>query len=109
LDAYQSALGGKSPKVEIVEVDEVSDTSAPERTLPHPGYGRGNPITDYSSSQIDAVVRYILSDGLLRSNDEIIEEASKQIFQFAKTGSRIQKILTESINRVKRLSSNGQG
>jgi very-short-patch-repair endonuclease len=109
LDAYQSALGGKRAKVDIVEEDEMSDTSAPERTLPHPGYGRGNPITDYSSSQIDAVVRYILSDGLLRSNDEIIEEASKQIFQFAKTGSRIQKILTESINRVKRLSTNGQG
>jgi very-short-patch-repair endonuclease len=102
LDAYETALRGEKAKVQDLEENKYSSPSAPERKLPHPGYGKGNPITDYSASQIDAVVRYILSDGLLRSNDEIIEEASKEIFQFAKTGARIQKLLTESINRVQR-------
>jgi very-short-patch-repair endonuclease len=102
LDAYESAIRGEKSKVFVSEEDEQSNASAPGRKLPHPGYGNGNPITEYSASQIDAVVRYILSDGLLRSNDEIIEEASKEIFQFSKTGARIQKLLTESIKRVQR-------
>jgi very-short-patch-repair endonuclease len=100
LDAYESALKGDKAKVSDLDLNAPLISSAPERKLPHPGYGNGNPITDYSASQIDGVVRYILSDGLLRSNDEIIEEASKQIFQFVKTGARIQKLLTESIKRV---------
>lgn len=107
LDAFASAIRGEKAKVYVSDEDEQSNISAPERKLPHPGYGNGNPITDYSASQIDAVVRYILSDGLLRSNDEIIIEASRQIFQFAKTGARIQKLLTESIKRVQRSSTTG--
>jgi len=100
LEAYQSALDGV-----VFEGDDFEDVSdgvieAPVRSLPRPEFGYGTPITEYSPKEIDYVVRYLLSDGLLLSDDDIIKEASKEIFGFTKIGSRIKKLLTESIERV---------
>lgn len=102
LDAYNQALKGDSGSPLRDEDDECLEQPKPVRTLPHPGFGYGDPITEYSDREIDAIVRYILSDGLLRSDDEIIEEASKEIFQFSKTGVRIKKRLSDSISRVQK-------
>ena len=100
LEAYQNALDGELCDDEDFEDESDDELEIPTRTAPHPGFGFGRPITEYTSRQIDTVVKYILSDGLLRSDDEIIEEASKEIFGFAKTGPRIKKLLTEAITRV---------
>jgi very-short-patch-repair endonuclease len=100
LEAYQTVLDGESFDDDDIEDDSHEAVAVPKRTEPHPGFGYGRPITDYSWRQIDAVIKYILSDGLLRSDDKIIEEASKEIFGFRKTGSRIKTLLTESIDRV---------
>lgn len=102
LEAYQNALNGELSDDDDFEDDLDDELEIPSRTASHPGYGYGRPITEYTWREIDAVIKYILSDGLLRSDDEIIEEASKEIFGFAKTGSRIKKLLTESIDRVQR-------
>jgi very-short-patch-repair endonuclease len=100
VEAYKNSLKGKPKVLEVVD-DELVEEFAPVRKLAHPGYGNGAPITDYTKGQIDAVIKYILSDDLLRTDDEIVEEASKEIFGFAKTGSRIKKLLLESIHRVR--------
>jgi hypothetical protein len=100
VEAYKNSLKGKPKALEVVD-DELVEEFAPVRKLAHPGYGNGAPITDYTKGQIDAVIKYILSDDLLRTDDEIVEEASKEIFGFAKTGSRIKKLLLESIHRVR--------
>jgi very-short-patch-repair endonuclease len=100
LDAYRRVLDGVVVEGDDFEVDGDEVLEAPVRALPHPGLGYGRPITDYSWRQIDEVVRYILSDGLLRTDDEVIQEASREIFGFKQTGSRIKKLLTESINRI---------
>jgi very-short-patch-repair endonuclease len=100
LEAYQNALDSGYFDDEDIEDEPDNELEIPTRTAPHPGFGFGRPITEYTSRQIDTVVKYILSDGLLRSDDEIIEEASKEIFGFAKTGPRIKKLLTEAITRV---------
>lgn len=102
LNAYQSALEGEASESEsYLDEDIVAGTGhVPSRSLPHPGFGDGRPIDEYTSHEIDSVVRYIISDGLLRTDDEIIEEASKSIFGYAKTGVRIKKRVQESIHRV---------
>jgi hypothetical protein len=102
LEAYKKALKSRStvPQPAPAEQPDEFEQIDVVRKLPHPGYGNGRQITDYSPSQLDLIIRYILSDGLLRTNDEIICEASKQILGYSKTGPRIKAHLEAAIRRV---------
>jgi very-short-patch-repair endonuclease len=102
MEAYRAAINGKSSmsKSQPVEQTDEFESLQVTRKLPHPGYGNGRQITDYSARQLDSIIRYIVSDGLLRTNDEIIDEASKEILGFSKTGPRIKAYLESSIRRV---------
>lgn len=102
LVAYRAAISSPSGIAVLIEDEEsdYDDSGQVTRSLPHPGYGDGRPITDYSARELDSIIRYIVSDGLLRTNEEIIAEASKEILGFAKTGQRIKSHLEASIRRV---------
>lgn len=103
LETYNAALkSAKNAKVLDTAIEpeiEIATNSTAKRSK-HPGYGFGAPIDQFSDSQIDLVVKYIVSDHLLRTDDEIIEEAAKDILGYSKIGAKIKRRIEASIARV---------
>ncbi|BFU45761.1 hypothetical protein KRMM14A1004_39980 [Krasilnikovia sp. MM14-A1004] len=63
-------------------------TRTPERG-PRPPVPRGLQIRDYSDAALLALVQWITSDGALRTEDELIREASREL-GFSRLGSQIR-------------------
>jgi very-short-patch-repair endonuclease len=61
----------------------------------------GQSITDYSSHELVSLVRWINSDTLLRTEDELIQEAMR-VLGLRRKGSRITTRLREAIDRSRR-------
>jgi len=61
----------------------------------------GGPITDYSHRDLVVLVEWIASDGILRSDDEIVAEAVKEL-GYKKKGSRIVTKLKQAITAKRR-------
>ena len=61
----------------------------------------GGPITDYSHRDLVVLVEWIASDGILRSDDEIVAEAVKEL-GYKKKGSRIVTKLKQAIAAKRR-------
>jgi very-short-patch-repair endonuclease len=104
--AYNLALGnGKTADFEVEEdSDEIEEEfdEAPERWMPHPGFGYGQPIDEIHYTELDSIIEYIQSDDLLRSNEEIMKEA-REILGYSRDGARIRRHLLDSIARVERM------
>jgi REase_MTES_1575 len=60
-----------------------------------PAIYRGRPITEYSQSQLRAIVRWIEADTLLRTRDQLIDEVMRDL-GFSRRGKRI----VDTINRA---------
>lgn len=73
---------------------------SPARKLPRPRLPVLRDIGEYRNEQLDNLVRYIKSDGLLRSDEEIIALAAREL-PFQRTGARIRQRLADSIGRVR--------
>lgn len=73
---------------------------APERTGPRPAVTPGLPVTEYTSRELTALVRWITSDGLLRTEEDILREAM-QILGFRRRGSRIDAALSAAIKAAR--------
>jgi very-short-patch-repair endonuclease len=56
----------------------------------------GRPITEYSPDELVALVRWIESDTLLRTEDEVVEAARKEL-GFRRGGSRINAALAAAV------------
>jgi very-short-patch-repair endonuclease len=101
--SYKAALDGDSATASMdsksAEV-EVLPTAAPLRTLERPA-SLGGKIDDYSQNQLDRVVAYVQSDGLIRSNEDLMREA-RVIMGFSRDGSRIRAQLEAAIKRGER-------
>ena len=79
--------------------DGVQDL-APTRTGRLPPIFRGEPITSYPTTDLDAIMRWIRSDTLLRTDDELIDEAI-QMLGYHKRGSRIVTALQSAADRTR--------
>ncbi len=71
-----------------------------ERSGPRPTAPVGRPIDEYATSELDAVVRWICSDDLLRTHDELAA-AAREHLGFARRGRRIDAALDSAISRVR--------
>ena len=67
---------------------------------PRPPVPPGYPITDYQSTQLQAMARWILSDTLLRTDDELLAEMMKEL-GFGRRGHRIEGALRQAIAAVR--------
>lgn len=82
-------------------------TATPEQVTPtgtrgpKPRVGRYASIDDVPLQTLDAVVRWILSDGQLRTEDEIVAEGITAL-GFARRGAKIVAALEASVARVRR-------
>jgi hypothetical protein len=82
------------PPEPVVAPDEGADSA---RSLPRPELPTGRKITDYSHEQLVELVRWIESDTLLRTEDEVIAEAMKEL-GFRRKGTRITAALASALN-----------
>ncbi|WP_433611085.1 AAA domain-containing protein [Dactylosporangium sp. CA-139114] len=81
------------------------DEPAPERPAsPRPPFEPGRPIADYPHALLVDLIRWIESDTLLRTEDQVVEEARKQL-GFKRGGSRINAALTAALEEARGESS----
>ncbi|GMU78051.1 MAG: hypothetical protein AMXMBFR46_08480 [Acidimicrobiia bacterium] len=76
-----------------------SGASVPTRGS-RPAVPRGRPIDDYEPRQLDALCRWIQSDTLLRTDDELLEAMMHEL-GFQRRGKRIVDAISASIARVR--------
>ena len=72
---------------------------APGRSLEHPGQLQADSIDEIPASYLDSLVSYIVSDGLVRTNEEIMYDALGEL-PFAHMGAKIRRTLESTILRV---------
>jgi very-short-patch-repair endonuclease len=106
LAAYQAARTAEA-KVAAPVVENVPRAPAPparrERD-PRPRIPRGLTINQYTSPDIARIVRWIRSDDVIRTDDELLQAVMEDL-GFERRGSRIVATINEGIAMVKRRSS----
>lgn len=68
---------------------------------PRPTISPGAPITNYTASQLIDLMRWIESDTLLRTEEELVDEASR-LLGYRRRGSRIVDALTQAARTARR-------
>ena len=73
-----------------------SPQRGPRPPVPRRGMGGYNSITDYSHSQLVSLVRWIESDTLLRTDEDVMREMINEL-GFKRSGSRIREAVDSAI------------
>ena len=87
-----------------VEPRPTAESSAAREREARPKVWPGYPIDDYSDLELQSLVRWVLSDGRLPTDEEIIGELTREL-GFKKKGARIVAALTAAIRAVKASST----
>lgn len=77
-----------------------ADHEAESRRAPRPPVPVREKIDDYSRRELDALVRWIISDGQLRTDDQILDEMIPEL-GFKRRGPRIESAVREAIARTR--------
>ena len=83
----------------VVATDE-HRSAVLERTGPRPYIRRGDPITSYSQAQLVKLIRWIKSDDIVRTDEELVQEAMIAL-GLKRRGARIVQALTSAIDVAK--------
>ncbi|HEV3089938.1 MAG TPA: AAA domain-containing protein, partial [Candidatus Cybelea sp.] len=101
---YQDALVGGPPKADKPTVSSGEKKPAETtmlRKLRRPRIQRGCPIGDYSDWQLVEIINWVNSDDVLRTEEEIIEEAARQM-GYERKGRRIVEALENAVRHSRR-------
>jgi very-short-patch-repair endonuclease len=98
-DAHPEATGNPAAAAPAPVPSAVPSALSPRG--PRPSIAAGLPIADYTPRQLDAVIHWIRSDGRLRTDDELLEEAISTL-GFQRRGNRIVTALIDAIRRTAR-------
>ena len=77
------------------------DQTQPQRLGSRPWIRSGAPIDEYQVSQLCAILTWIESDGLLRTTDELVDEATR-LMGYSRKGSRIMARLNHAAQQHRR-------
>ncbi len=114
--AYEKALENPRPVVDYVEQ---ADQAHPEpvevgslverprmylRQGTRPSFRPGLPIKEYPPSTLVQLVRFIQSDGRLRTESELVDEMISEL-EFKRRGSRIVQALEDAIRQAQKKKS----
>lgn len=105
--AYEAAVSHADRPSEVTKptADPTPQRKAapaqPIRTMTKPWLPSGLPIVDHARSQLVALVRWIESDGRLRTEDQIVAEAMEEL-GYRRRGSRISAALKAAIQESRR-------
>ena len=110
LDAYREALrrSDETPDLQLREASsEFHDDGTPRRELSlaprrenRPAVPKGYRIGEYSDSELTRMVRWVQSDGMLRTEDELVDEVLRAL-GFQRRGKNVVARITQAI-RVSR-------
>lgn len=102
--AYHGALTGGARAKPAVASRETrrSATGGATRPEPKPYVGRGSTIQDFPHRRLVELARWVESDGLLRTEEEVLAEMMHEL-PFRRRGSRIVAALTRAIREARRL------
>lgn len=105
--AYEKALANLEQATEPVAARQPNPTSQPltptTPTRPRPlRVPKGRPIADYTDRQLLETVQWVASDGLLRTDNELLNE-TMQTLGFRRRGSRITERINQAILVLKRI------
>jgi very-short-patch-repair endonuclease len=103
LVAYENAVRSIDAAKVVNEVQAPSGsgdsfTGEPRGRQTRPHITRRDSITEYSQSELIAMVEWIQSDGHLRTDDEIIDELLPEL-GFQRRGARIEDVLRSVLDR----------
>lgn len=99
-DALAGQTVRETPPIDVVPVSD-SLPSSPARKLPRPRVAAGLSITSYSEAQLAAMLRWIESDTLLRTEDQLYDEFRTEL-GFLRRGSRIQAAFERALALARR-------
>ena len=104
VDAWQQAVlrdpTATSSRPESSQATDRASGGEPERTKPRPHIVGGDPITVYSDQQLDDIVDWVKSDGVLRTDDELMRICQIEM-GYGRLGSKIKQCLAAAISRTK--------
>ena len=106
LSVYRRAVAGTPSPAESQSPPSATATpppaaalaAAPARSAPKPRLRARESITDYPPQELVALMRWIQSDGVLRTDEELIREAFDEL-PFQQLGSRIRQCLADAVER----------
>jgi hypothetical protein len=109
LDAYRLALAGERPGGRPDGVANASEAgpvagaavSPAVRRRPPPPIAKGLQIDDYDDGSLDRLLRWVKSDGRLRTHDDLLEALMEEL-GLERHGRRIDARLREVIERADR-------
>jgi hypothetical protein len=95
----------QQPPVELPVSSELTPATSDtrQRREQRPDVPQRDKIDQYSIHELITLIRWILSDGYLRTDDEIVQEMVQQL-GFKKRGVRIQARVLEALQKVKESS-----
>jgi very-short-patch-repair endonuclease len=100
LQAVEDAIRGDPPSATPVDEPPEPAPSSPPGRGPRPPIARGLPITEYAHSQLVAIGRWIESDQLLRTDDELLEAMMEEL-GFHRRGHRIVDSMRRAIREIR--------
>lgn len=95
-------LPHKKFRDEIDPEDVDTEEEVFERSAPPPERTTASSIDEYSTYRIQTVIRHILSDGRLYTNDQIVEETAREWLGLTKLTKKARKKIEWEIGKVKR-------
>lgn len=94
--AVRAVDSGESRPLHVATEPPIMGLPEGARSGPCPLRGGGAPITEYRRSQLIELIRWIESDGLLRTEDDLISEAVA-VLGYKRRGSRIVTALKAAV------------
>ncbi len=108
MQAYRLALtetdsdeAAKAPtKRDVSKPDEVVNEPPPRNRTPLPHIPQGLPIHQHSQAMLVRLAQWVMSDGLLRTDEQVFEEMFAQM-GYKNRGKRIKEALYRAISQAK--------
>ncbi|MGF1429903.1 hypothetical protein [Kitasatospora sp. LaBMicrA B282] len=103
LEAESTPAPAEEPEVIEAPTEAPAEAAAPARRPrrpKRPELTAGRPITAYSAEELEALVRWIDSDFVTRSDDELLRAAMKEL-GFARLGPRIKEALGAAVSAAR--------
>jgi hypothetical protein len=99
VQAVEAVVRGEAPtRRHENPLPSESDDDGPRRSR-KPWFRRGQPIAEYSHSQLVSIARWILSDTLLRTKEDLIAELMETL-GFKRRGGRIMAALDRAASEA---------
>ncbi|MFZ5825125.1 MAG: DNA helicase, partial [Bacillota bacterium] len=96
--ADSRAAAGAEPVTAVAAEPVAAQAVRGAARAPRPPVPKRETIGEYSDRELDALVRWVHSDGRLRTDDEIVDELTADL-GFARRGKRIEEALRAAIQR----------